>query len=57
MLIIFLDCASYILVVPPTLVIKLWLKNQIFTFLTTSLKPSADGASYYVRRFPKSRPL
>ena len=29
---------------PPTLVIKLWLKNQIFTF-STSLKPSAHGAS------------
>ena len=31
----------------PTLVIKLWPKNQIFTFLTSSLKPPADGASYY----------
>ena len=40
----------------PTLVIKLWLKNQIFTF-STSLKPQADGASYYARRFPRSRPL
>ena len=53
----FLDCASYILVVPPTSVIKLWLKNQIFTFLTSSLKPPADGASYYARRFPRPRPL
>ena len=41
----------------PTLVIKLWLKNQIFTFSTSSLKPPADGASYYARRFPRSRPL
>ena len=43
--------------VPPTLVIKLWLKNQIFIFLTSSLKPPADGASYYARRFPRPRPL
>ena len=38
----------------PTLVIKLWLKNQIFTFLT-SLKPPAGGASYYAGRFPRLR--
>ena len=42
---------------PPTLVIKLWLKNQIFIFSTSSLKPPADGASYYARRFPRHRPL
>ena len=53
----FLDCASYVLVEPPTLVIKLWLKNQIFTFSTSSLKPLPDGASYYARRFLRSRPL
>ena len=28
--------------VPPTLAIKLWLKNHVFTFLTSSLKPPAD---------------
>ena len=39
------------MVVPPTLVIKLWLKNQIFTFSTSSLKLPADGALYYARRF------
>ena len=49
MFIMFLDCASYALVAPPTLVIKLWLKNQIFTFSTSSLKSQADGASYYAR--------
>ena len=59
MFIMFLDCASYVglLVAPPTLVIKLWLKNQIFTFSTSSLKPPANGASYYARRFPRPRPL
>ena len=43
---------------PPSLAIKLWLKNifHIFPFLTSSLKPSADGTSYYARIFPKSRP-
>ena len=55
MFIMFLDCAS--LVAPPTLVIKLWLKNQIFTFLTSSLKQPADGALYYARRFPRPMPL
>ena len=48
----FLDCASKVLVAPPTLVTKLWLK-----FSTSSLKPQADGASYYARRFPRPRPL
>ena len=57
MFIMFLDYASFILVVPPTLVIKLWLKNQIFIFSTSSLKPPEDGASYYARRFPRPRPL
>ena len=42
---------------PPTLLIKLWLKNQIFTFSTSSLRPPADGASYYAGRFPRLRPL
>ena len=56
MFIMFLDCASSVLVAPPTLVIKLWLKNQIVTFSTSSLKPPADGASYYARRFPRPRP-
>ena len=40
----------------PSLIIKLWLKNQIFIF-STSLKPPADGASYYARRFSRPRPL
>ena len=51
-----MDIAT-ILVVPPTLVIKLWLKNQIFIFFTSSLKPPADGALYYAIRFPRPRPL
>ena len=41
----FLNCASKVLVAPSTSIIKLWLKNHIFTFLTSSLKPAADGAS------------
>ena len=53
---LFLDCASKVLVAPPTLTIKLWIKNRIFTFSTSSLKPPADGASYYARRFPRPRP-
>ena len=57
MFIMFLDCASWVLVASPTLVIKLWLKNQIFTFSTSSLKPQADGASHYARRFPRPGPL
>ena len=56
MFIMFLDCASLVLVALLALVIKLWLKNQIFTFLT-SLKPPADVASYYARRFPRPSPL
>ena len=40
----------------PTLPIKLWLKNHIFTFLTSSLKLPADGTSYLARSFPKPRP-
>ena len=35
--------------VPPTLPIKLWLRNHSFTFLTSSLEPPADDASYYAR--------
>ena len=57
MFIMFLDCASQVLVAPPTLVIKFWLKNQIFTFSTSSQKPPAGGASYYAGRFPSLRPL
>ena len=52
MFIMFLDCVFQVLVAPPTLVIKLWLKNQIFTFSTSSLNPPAAGASYYAGRFP-----
>ena len=51
-----LSCSWIVLVAPPSLAIKSWLKNQIFTFLTSSLKPPADGASYYARRFPRPRP-
>ena len=40
----------------PTLAIKLWPKKQIFTFSTSSLKPPANGVSYYARRFPRPRP-
>ena len=50
-----LQCASYVLVLPPTLVIKLCLENHIITFATSSLEP-ADFASYYARRLPKDRP-
>ena len=53
----FLDCASYVLVVPSTSVIKLWLKNHIFTFLTSSLKQPAGGTSYYARGLLKPRPI
>ena len=27
-----------------------------FTFSTSSLRPPADGTSYYARRFPKPKP-
>ena len=58
MFFMFLDCVFQVLVAPPTLVIKLWLKNQIFTFSTSSLNPlDAAGASYYAGRFPGLRPL
>ena len=53
----FLDCASEVLVAPPTSVIKLWLENHIFTFLTSSLKQPEGGASYYARRLLKPRPI
>ena len=53
----FLDCAFSVLVMPPRLVVKLWLKNQIFTFSTSPLKPPGGGASYYARRFPRPRLL
>ena len=43
----FLDCARYVLVAPPTSEIKLWLKNHIFTFLTSSLKDN-DGLKHIV---------
>ena len=42
-----------ILLAPATLAIKLWFINQIFTLSTSSVKPPADGTSYYARRFPK----
>ena len=32
----FLDCASEVLVAPPTTVTKLWLENHIFTFFDFS---------------------
>ena len=53
----FLDCASQVLVAPHTSVIKLWLKNHIFTFLTSSQIQPAGGGSYYARRLFKPRPL
>ena len=31
---------------PPTLATKLYLKNHVFTFYTSSLKPPADSTSY-----------
>ena len=37
----------------PRIVIKLWLENHIFTFLTSSLKQPAGDATYYPRRLPK----
>ena len=57
MFIMFLDCASKVLVAPPTSVIKLWLENHIFTFSTSSLKQPAGGVSYYARRLLKPRPM
>ena len=36
---------------------KIMALNQIFTFSTSSLKPPADGGSYYAGRFPRPRPL
>ena len=56
MFIMFLNCSSEVLVEPPTTVIKLFLKNHIFTFSTSPLKQPAAGASYYARRLPKPRP-
>ena len=53
MFIMFLNCASKVLVAPPTIVLKLWLKNHIFTFSTSSMKQPAGGASYYARRLLK----
>ena len=35
---------------------KIMAQNHIFKFLTSSLKPSVGGASYYARIFPKSKP-
>ena len=49
----FLDCASEILAAPPISVIKLWLENHVFTFLSSSLKQPVDGTTYYARRLPK----
>ena len=52
-----LNYASKVLVAPTTSVIKLWLENHISTFLTSSLKQPASGASYYARRLLKPSPL
>ena len=57
MFIMFLDCASKVLVAPPTSVIKLWLENHIFTFLTSSLKQPAGGVSHFARRLLEPRPI
>ena len=35
---------------------KIMAQNHILTFLTSSLKPPADGASYYTIRFSKPSP-
>ena len=51
----FLDCASQVLVAPPTTVIKLWLENHFFTFSTSSQKQPSGGSSYYARRLLKPR--
>ena len=51
MFIMFLDCASYI---SHKIMAQ---KPKFFTFSTSSLKPPAEGASYYARRFPRLRPL
>ena len=57
-------CLSCSWIVPPrdwwrplTSVIKLWLKNHIFIFSTSSLKQPAGGTSYYARRLLKLKPL
>ena len=57
MFIMFLDCASCVLVAPPTSIIKLLLENHIFKFSTSPLKQPAGGTSYYARRLLKPRPL
>ena len=56
MFIMFLHCASYVMVVSPTLAIKLWLENHIFTFLTSAVKQGTGGTLYYARRLPNSSP-
>ena len=33
-----------------------YISHKNFTFLASSLKPPADGSSYYARRFPRPRP-
>ena len=52
----FAGCAFSVLVVPRGLVIKLKLRNHIFTFWTLSLKLPAGGTLYYARRLPNSKP-
>ena len=47
-------CASYVSVMPPVFVIKLWLINLFFTVLT-SLKLQADDASFNAERLPNSK--
>ena len=53
----FLDCASKVLMVPPTSFIKLWLENHIFTFSTSSLNQPAGGATDYAGRLLKPSSL
>ena len=36
-----MDCDSKVLMAPPILAKNLWLKNQLFTFSTSSVKPPA----------------
>ena len=43
--------------VAPYISHKIIAQKPNFIFSTSSLKPPADGASYYARRFPGTRPL
>ena len=53
--ILFLNCASKILVAPPTLVMKLWLENHIFTCFFS--ETTSRWLFILCRRLSKSRPL